>query len=149
MNERQPRVFVRSAERRLRNASGIHHRAIGQPHDDALLDMADVAMLVWSAGIDLLSALMLLDGETRLGPSTRRRQFVRERLHPSYPHLDLMVRWTGLARLHNFQHNLYMPRAQFELACRRSSRLIDELNRLLPPELRLSPDAYAWLAEVV
>ena len=148
MPERLPEDFVRSAERRLRNASNVYVMASGQPYDEVFLEMADVAMLVWSAGIDTLSALMLLSGEPGLSTSSQRRRYVRQRLAPTYPHMRLLFLWTNLARLHNFQHNLDMPQSQFELDCRQSGRMIAELNGLLPAALRLRPDAYAWLGEV-
>ena len=148
MDERRPQDFVRSAERRLRNASDICRLANPRVYDDIFLDMADVAMLVWSAGIDLVSTLMLLAGEASLGASTQRRRYLRERLDPAHPHLGLLVLWASLARLHNFQHNLDMPQPQFELDCGQSRRLFDELNKLLPVALQLPADAYGWLAEV-
>ena len=148
MNERRQQVFVRSAERRLRNASDVYRRSGAQLYDDALLDMADVAMLVWSAGIDIVSALMLLAAESRLGSSSRRRRYVREQLDTAHPNLRLLAYWLSLARLHNFQHNLDMSQAQFQLDCRLSGMLIKGLNGLLPMDLRLPPNAYAWLAEV-
>ena len=69
-------------------------------------------------------------------------------MHPAYPHKGLLVGWRRFVRLHNFQHNLDMPEAQFKLACRRSHRLFDELNGLLPVNLRLSSDSYGWLSGV-
>jgi len=60
----------------------------------------------------------------------------------------LWVRWRHLARLHNFQHNLDMPQSQFEPACRGSGQLINELNELLPDDLRLPPESYGWLVRV-
>ena len=147
MRERVPQAHIRSAHRRLSNAYDIYRQASDRRYDDAFLEFADVAMLVWSAGIDVISALMLLDGETTLSTSTQRRLYLRNTLDIAYPHLELRDGWRHLARLHNFQHNLDLPQAQFEAACRGSGKLIAELNELLPYELRLPSESYRWLVE--
>lgn len=147
MLELIPPDHLRSAQRRLRNAHDLYRQASGRQYAAAFLEFADVAMLVWSAGIDVISALMLLDGQTNLGTSTNRRNYLRQNLDFAHPHRDLWGRWRYLARLHNFQHNLDMPQSQFEPACRGSGQLIFELNGLLPESLRLSPESYAWLVD--
>lgn len=147
MAERVPLDHLRAAQRRLNNASDIYRRAIGQQYEDALLEFADVAMLVWSAGVDVASALMRLDGQSNLGTSSQRRRHITGDLHAVHPEKGLRTGWRHLARLHNFQHNLDMPQAEFGRACRRSSQLIHELNGLLPDELQLPSQTYDWLLE--
>ena len=148
MLELFPLDHLRSAQRRLSNAHDLYRQASGRQYDDAFLEFADVAMLVWSAGIDIISVLMLLDGQTNLGTSTNRRNYLKQNLDSAHPHLDLWGIWRQLARLHNFQHNLDMPQAEFESACHSSGQLINELNELLPDGFRLPPDTYTWLLTV-
>ena len=142
--------YIRSALRRLDNAALLYRqvKASEQGYDAAFLELADVGMLVWSAGIDLLSALMLAEGRTGLSDSSQRHNYLRNNLHGLYPEKELRAGWRHLSRLHNFQHNLNLPELRFVEACRQSGRLFAELNVLLPPDQRLPPNAYAWL-EVV
>ena len=148
MAERVPLDHIRVAQRRLNNASDIYRQASGRQYEDAFPELADVAMLVWSAGVDIASALMRFDGESNLGTSSQRRRYVTGDLQSAHPEKGLRTGWSHLARLHNFQHNLDMPQAEFESACHGSGQLINELNGLLPDGLRLPPDAYAWLLTV-
>ena len=148
MDRRVPDDYLRAARRRLNAAAAIYRQSRVLHYDDAFLDYADIAMLVWSAGVDVTSALMLLDGRSALGTSTRRREYLTQTLHATYPDKELRSGWRHLARLHNFQHNLDMPQAQFESACHGSGHLINELNELLPEGMRLPPESYGWLIEV-
>ena len=148
MLERGSQDHIRSARRRLDNASDMYRQASGRQYEDAFLEFADVAMLVWSAGVDIASALMRLDGRSNLGTSSRRWRYVTVTLHTAYPERKLRTGWGYLSRLHNFQHNLDMPQAQFEIDCRGSGQLIHNLNELLPDGLRLPPYTYAWLLTV-
>ncbi len=148
MADRVPQDYLQAARRRLDNAADWYGQAAVRQYDDAFLELADVGMLVWSAGIDMVSALMLLDDHTQLGASTERHHYLRYRLHRRYPQRDLRLAWGHLAQLHSFQHNLDLPQQHFVRACRHSGRLFGELNGLLPPAQRLPANAYAWL-EVV
>ena len=145
MLERVPQVHLRAAQRRLNTAYDIYRQARGRQYDDAFLEFADVAMHVWSAGIDAISAVMILNAESNLGTSSRRRSYMKYTLEVTHPHLRLRAGWGHLARLHNFQHNLDMPQEQFELNCRGSGGLIAELNELLPDGLRLPTESHDWL----
>ena len=145
MADRVPHDHLRAAQRRLSNASYIYRRANALQHEDAFLEFADVAMLVWSAGVDVASALMRLDGRSDLGTSSRRWRYITGILHAAHPEKELRTGWRYLARLHNFQHNLDMPREQFETSCRGSGGLIVELNELLPDDLRLPSEPLDWL----
>lgn len=148
MAETVPHDHLQAAQRRLNNASDTYRRARRRLYEEAFLEFADVAMLVWSAGVDVASALMRLDGRSNLGTSSRRWRFITGILHTAHPEKELRTGWGYLARLHNFQHNLDMPQVQFEIDCRGSGRLIAELNELLPEGLRLPPDNYDWLLHV-
>jgi len=145
MAERAPDDHLRAAMRRLSNAYDLYHQVRSRPYDEVFLELADVAMLVWSAGVDLTSALMLLDGRSALGTSARRREYLTQNLHAAYPDKELRSGWRHLARLHNFQHNLDMPQSQFEVACHGSGGLIVELTELLPEGMRLPPESCDWL----
>ena len=120
----------------------------GQPFGDRYIEMANVAMLVWSAGIDLISVHMMLNGETGLGTSASRRRFLVNRIVPANEPMGLRVGWRGLSRLHSFQHNLHSSEADFSADCHASTSLFAGLNALLPAALRLQASAYDWLAEV-
>lgn len=150
MADRPAQDYIRSGQRRLDNAALLYQqvKAGEQGYDAAFLELADMGMLVWSAGIDMLSALMLAEGRTGLSDSSQRHTYLRAHLHRLYPEKELRVGWRHLSRLHNFQHNLNLPEFQFVEACRQSARLFDELNDLLPPALRLPESAYAWLYQV-
>ena len=123
-------------------------RTADLPFGDRYIEMANVAMLVWSAGVDLISVHMLLDGETNLGTSASRRRHLRNRLVPANRRLQLWAGWRGLSRLHSFQHNLQLGEAEFASNCHNSTLLFAGLDGLLSAPLRLAPDAYAWLDEV-
>ena len=145
MLERSPQIHLKAAQRRLASASAMYRQAISRQYEDSFLEFADVAMLVWSAGIDLISALMLLDNYIALSTSTQRRLYLRNTLAAAHPRLGLRDGWRHLAHLHNFQHNLDMPQSQFEPSCRGSGQIISELNGLLPEGMRLPPESYNWL----
>lgn len=150
MANRAAQDYLRSARRRLDNAAALYRqvKAGEQSYADAYLELADVGMLVWSAGIDLLSALMVEEGRVGLSTSGQRHRYLRDHLHQLYPERGLRVGWRHLSRLHNFQHNLDMTEFMFVHACQQSGILFYELNRLLPEARRLPDDAYAWLLNV-
>ena len=148
MSERAPEDFVRAAEIRLALAAEIYGRGGELPFIDRYVEMANVAMLVWSAGIDLISAHMMSSGEASLGTSVSRRRYLRSQvLAGNWPD-RLLGGWGVLARLHNFQHNLSMAEFDFTDDCHVSAQMLAGLNGLLPATIRLPPDAYAWLADV-
>ena len=151
MPERVAADYVRAARLRLAKAAAAWRQSSAQPYADAYLELADAATLVWSAGIDLISALMLAAGQSRLGSSTTRRRFLKAYLSDRLPRLRNpmnTIGWTYLVRLHNFQHNLDTPEDEFVDACRYSLSFFATLNALLPPPLRLPTATYTWLATV-
>ncbi len=133
---------------RLALALDMFERGRGQSFDERYIEMANVAMFVWSAGIDLISVHMLLNGETGLGTSSSRRRFLINRIVQGNRSLELRTGWAGLSRLHGFQHNLDLSEDEFAASCRDSNLMFAGLNGLLPAPLRLQSDAYGWLAEV-
>ena len=144
--ERSAPDYLLMARRRLDQAANWQSVARGQAYTAAFAELADLAMLVWSAGIDLLSALMRLDGYTRLGDSNARRRFLYERLDAHHPQMRLRNSWPYLAQLHGFQHNADLSETRFRAACFAIAELFGALNVLLPEPLRLPAASYAWLA---
>ena len=145
MAERTAPDYLLMARRRLDQAADRQSAIQGQTYDAVFAELADLAMLVWSAGIDLLSALMRLDGYTRLSDSNARRRFLYERLDARHPQMRLRNSWSYLAQLHGFHHNADLPEARFLEACLGAGVLLDLLNALLPEPLRLPAASYAWL----
>lgn len=148
MPERAPVEFVRAARIRLALAVSMYEHSGNLPYRDRYLEMANVAMLVWSAGIDLISAHMLLNGEEILGTSAGRRRYLRRRILSAEWPIELQSGWSGLSRLHNFQHNLDMSEAEFAANCDDSAQMLVGLNSLLPDSFQLPSHSYGWLAEV-
>ena len=150
MADRVAPDYVRSAQNRLEDAAGRIRQTDGQPFDDAFLELANVGMLVWSAGIDLISALMLHSGADNLGTSRQRHEFLKDYLSRYRLTSDPLdeIGWSWLAQLHNFQHNLDLTEWRFTTACRHSGRFFALLNIQLPASLQLPTVAYAWLAAV-
>ena len=56
-------------------AVGLYEGGGSLPFAHRYIEMANVAMLAWSAGIDLISVHMLLNGERGLGSSASRRRY--------------------------------------------------------------------------
>ena len=137
--------YLLMARRRLDQAADCQSAIQGQTYDAVFAELADLAMLVWSAGIDILSALMRLDGYTRMGDSNARRRFLYDRLAARHPQIQLQNRWPYLAQLHGFQHNADLSETRFRTACFETAELFGALNTLLPEPLRLPAASYAWL----
>ena len=148
MPERSSEEFVRAAQIRLALAAGMYESFKGVHFGARYVEMSNVAMLIWSAGIDLISAHMLLNGETGLGTSSSRRRYLMRRILPANRSTELRIGWSVLSRLHNFQHNLDLSGIGFAVNCRDSAQFFADLNGLLPATLRLPPAAYVWLADV-
>lgn len=151
MPERVAADYARAAQLRLEKAAASCRQLAAQPYADSYLELADAATLIWSAGIDLISALMLTVGENRLGSLPTRRRFLKEYLSDRFPMFRNplnTIGWTYLVRLHNFQHNLDTAEDEFVAACKYSLLFFATLNALLPPPLRLPTAAYAWLPAV-
>ena len=121
MPDRPAEDFVRAAEARLRLVVGLYEGGGRLPFADRYIELANVAMLAWSAGIDLISVHMLLNGERGLGTSASRRRYLLNRIVPANGQLRLEIGWRGLLRLHNFQHNLDLSQAVFAASCRDSN----------------------------
>ena len=148
MPERHAEDYIRSARRRLRAAAALYGEIGGREYNTVFLQLADVSALLWNAGIDIVSALMVCDGHDRLGTSRNRGRYVNQRLHDTNPRLRLRISWRHFAMLHNFQHNLDLPQERFVDSCQYAAELFGSLNGLLPEILQLPRESFAWLREV-
>lgn len=148
MPERHSEDYIRSARRRLRAAAASYNEISGREYNTVFLQLADVSALLWNAGIDIVSGLMIGDGHDRLGTSRNRARYVNQRLHDLHPELGLRIAWRYFAMLHNFQHNLDLPQERFDASRQYTAGLFGSLNGLLPDTLRLPRASFAWLYEV-
>ena len=148
MPERSAEDYMRSARRRLRAAAILYAEIRERAYDAVFLQLADVSALLWNAGIDAVSALMIGDGYDRLGTSRNRARYVNQRLHDVHPELELRIAWRYFAMLHNFQHNLDLPRERFADSCQYTAGLFAALNGLLTEHSQLPRESFAWLYEV-
>ena len=116
---------------------------------DSDLTRSDIAMRVWSAAVDIGSALMLQ--ETHMipnGRSTEITQFVSRTLHRQKPLMGFNVLWSTLVQLHNIQHRGYHDLSRFRSVARDANRSVSALNWALHPNNRLAPESYGWLVRV-
>ena len=148
MPERSTEDHIRSARRRLRAAAISYSEIRDREYSAKFLQLADVSALLWNAGIDVVSALMIGDGHDRLGTSRNRSRYVNQRLHDMNPELRLRITWRYFAMLHNFQHNLDLPQERFAISCQYTAELFGSLNGLLPDTLQLPRESFAWLYEI-
>ena len=140
--------YVRSARFHLDNAFGMYTQVREQQYNEAFVKLAYMASQIWGSGIDILSTIMLVDGQTALGTSTSRYTYLKYRLNSLHPDMRLRADWSHLVSLHSFQHNLDLPELRFVQACHHSAELIANLNSLLPEYLGLADEAYDWLHDV-
>ena len=132
--------YVGFAESRLTRARRRFDLTASQSYAERRGELAQIASLVWDATIDLVSALALLDGMAVTGRSSDMSDYAK--LHQAGAYLD----WPGPARLHNFQHKPNHPEPAFQLACRRASLVLSQLNQQLPARLQLPAECWEWLA---
>ena len=116
---------------------------------DSDLTRSDIAMRVWSAAVDIGSALMLQETHTiPNGRSTEITQFVSRTLHRQKPLMGFNVLWSTLVQLHNIQHRGYHDLSRFRSVARDANRSVSALNWALHPNNRLAPESYGWLVRV-
>ena len=144
--------YLSLAEARLELAGLIYRQ---NPHCTTGTDIASViarsniAMLVWSAAIDVGSSLMMQEeSQIPRGYSTDITIFMTRTVGPKHPELGLPGLWDDLVQLHNVQHRADHQSARFNASCRNSHEAFATINLLLVPENRLSPTCYEWLAGV-
>ena len=115
----------------------------------SVIARSNIAMLVWSAAIDIGSCLMIQE-ELRIprGYSMDITIFMTRRVGPKYPEIGLPGLWDDLVQLHNVQHRADHQSGRFSASCRNSHEAFATINQLLVPASRLAPESYEWLRNV-
>ena len=115
----------------------------------SVIARSNIAMLVWSAAIDIGSCLMIQE-ELRIprGYSTDITIFMTRRVGPKYPEIGLPGLWDDLVQLHNVQHRADHQSGRFSASCRNSHEAFATINQLLVPASRLASESYEWLRDV-
>ena len=112
-----------------------------------LIARRDMAMLIWSAAVDIGSSLMIQ--EEKVYPPA-----IPEKLQHSLPgHWPASSPcWNyapcGAVWLHNVQHRADHQPARFLLACRSSLYAFSTINHLLMPTNQPLSSSYEWLITV-
>jgi hypothetical protein len=145
-------LYSRLCKARLESAA-ILHRQHPDCHFDtgieALIIRCNIAMLVWSAAVDLGSSLMIQeDQRIPTGNSGEITEYITRTMARRLPLLDLSTSWRRPVWLHNIQHRADHQAARFAIACRSSLEAFATINQLLNPVSRLTPTSYDWLATV-
>ena len=114
-----------------------------------LIARCNIAMLIWSAAVDIGSSLMIQE-ERRIpaGNSSEITSFITRTLAGRFPLLELRTLWRRLVWLHNVQHRADHQPARFVVACRASLEAFATINQLLMPANRLTSMSYEWLGDV-
>ena len=108
-----------------------------------------VGGLVWDAFIAITTALGIARAGNSAFVSGRanvQRPIVRQ-LHREHPELRISRRIEYVGDLHTLEHAGRMRRGTYEAACRETWQLLTILNSLLPAELRIESQRFAWLTE--
>lgn len=133
-------VYCRIAELRLTEARSKCERFVAQDNIEYVASFAQTASLIWDAAMDVLSALVMLEGGEPTGRSSDLRQYVRARLPENHYRY-----WRRLSLLHNFQHKPNLPEARFRQAIHHSGIFLTLLNERFPSTLQLDPGCFDWL----
>lgn len=113
------------------------------------LARSNIGMTIWSAAIDVGSALLLQEtGTEPRGQSPEISRFVTRVLDQQHPDLNLSLAWSVLVQLHNIQHRGGHDRARFATATVAARRSFAVLNYLLQSVHKTTPGAYSWLGRV-
>lgn len=116
---------------------------------EALITRCNIAMLVWSAAVDIGSSLMIQeDRRLPTGNSSEITTYITRTMARRLPLLDLSTLWRRLVWLHNIQHRADHQAMRFEAACRAALEAFDSINRLLIPANRLTLTSFEWLGDV-
>ena len=114
-----------------------------------LIARRDMAMLIWSAAVDIGSSFMIQEEQsTPAGNSREITAFITRTLAGQFPLLELRTLWRGLVWLHNVQHRADHQPARFVLACRSSLYAFSTINHLLMPTNQPLSSSYEWLITV-
>jgi len=136
-------IYLTYADSRLHEAGERCKRALLRGYARNLGELAKVASLIWDGVMDVLSALVTLDGNTPSGSSASLRQYAQHILTR-----DEYNPWRDLARMHNFQHKPNHTEAVFRSSCRGVGSLLTLLNGRLPVPLQLPASCFNWLAGI-
>ena len=145
-------AYSKLAQFRLESAGVLFQGNPNCPEDNSiegLIVRCNIAMLIWSAAIDVGSSLMIQE-ERRIpvGRSSDIASYVTRNLDANYPELGLRLRWRDLLHLHNIQHRADHEPARFKDSCRSGHEAFASINQLLMPTSRLTSMSYEWLITV-
>lgn len=140
------------SESRLESAGILMRQHPDCPSDNgltALITRCNIAMLVWSAAIDIGASLMIQEAR-RIpnGNSGEISLYIVRTVASRYPELGLPVLWRRLVQLHNVQHRADHEVQRFASACRTSVEVFERINQLLIPANQLTTLSYEWLVAV-
>ena len=145
-------LYSNLSQARLESA-GLLHRRRPDCHVDTGMEgittRCNIAMLVWSAAVDIGSSLMIQEAR-RLpsGKSSDITTYISRNVDSDFPELGLRLIWRDLIRLHNIQHRADHQASRFTGYCRTSREVFASINELLIPANRLTPTSYEWLVTV-
>ena len=140
------------SQARLESAMALHRQHPDCDVDEgleALFARCNIAMLVWSAAVDIGSSLMIQeDRRIPTGNSSEITTFITRTIAGRFPLLELSTLWRRLVWLHNIQHRADHQAVRFAVACRVSLEAFATINQLLIPANQLTPTSYEWLVTV-
>ena len=114
-----------------------------------LIVRCNIAMLIWSAAIDIGSSLMIQEERrTPVGRSSDISDYITRDADRNYPEMGLRLCWRDFLHLHNIQHRADHEAARLTISCRSCHRAFASINRLIIPANRLTSASYEWLATV-
>ncbi len=114
----------------------------------SLMARCSIAMMIWSAAVDIGSSLMIQ--EDRRIPSGNSREitsYITHTIAPRSPTLELRTLWGRLLQMHNIQHRADHEVARFVESYTSCHEAFSIINQLLIPANRLAAASYEWLGE--
>ena len=144
--------YSKLSQSRLESAAQLHRSGLDYHVDtgiEGIITRCNIAMLVWSAAVDIGSSLMVQEVQ-RLpnGKSSDITNYISRSIDSNFPELGLRLLWRDLVRLHNIQHRADHQTSRFKGYCRTSREVFATINQLLIPASQLSPKSYDWLVTV-
>ena len=113
---------------------------------ESVIARCNIAMLIWSAAIDIGSSLMIQEEQrTSVGRSSEITAFITKDMDKKHPDLGLRLQWRGFLHLHNIQHRADHQMTRFADSCRSCYRAFVSINSLLIPANRLALDSFRWM----
>ena len=145
-------VYSNLSQSRLESAGILLQLNPNCPSDDGmegLITRCNIAMLVWSAAVDIGSSLLIQeDHRVPTGNSSEITSYITRTIARQFPSLELPTMWRRLVRLHNVQHRADHPVSRFTDSCRSSHDAFASINQLLDPESKLDPASFNWLSSI-